>query len=121
VSRDRLATLLIFVAVVSVGASATHALHLPDLLGEMHAHHVAMAWGPTVPAFAEAESAVDEVWCAVEGFLPMTALLVIAALASFVPLWLAAQPRMPWSPSVRTRPPPLRGSRLRAALQVFRN
>jgi hypothetical protein len=122
----RVVAVLLVVAAVAVVASATHAPHLPELLGGMHApapteHGVMASPVDAAPSFARPDTAVQEVWCAVIALTPSTAQSPIPHTAAAIVLSLVLLAQPAWSPGSRTRPPSLRGARLRATLQVFRN
>jgi hypothetical protein len=111
----------------AVAASGTHALHLPELFGAMHASELAqhddVMATPMVatPAAAAADAAVHEMWCAVVALPPVTIKALVLQTAAALLFSLALGAQAAWSPGSRTKPPPLLGTRLRATLQVFRN
>ena len=118
------------VVTLTVVVRATHLPHLPELLLGVHTSSegvsvlrsgsglamVAPAWEATRAPFAE-------VWCAVEDLVPARPAVIgwlLALCAVVLPVLVAT--RAPATGAVpRTQPPPVRGARLRAMLQVLRN
>ena len=93
------------------------------LLGGMHAtahdrSATSVADPLSGPRLASADMALDEVWCAVVGLAPPTPhplVLQVAVTALVAGTLLLAAQRV-WPPDSRTKPPPLVGTRLGAAL-----
>ena len=121
---------LLAVVALAVLATATHLPHLPGLLpGLQSSSHGASALvcgsdgSMDRPEWAATSASSEEVWCSVEGVLPAAphAVLGLLAAGAVVLAVLAATHLARTAAAARTKPPPLVGARLRAALQVYRN
>ena len=112
---------VLLLAGLAVVASATHAPHLPELLLGLHGAAGMAERGVRSVVVEQADTSADELWCSVMALPPVTrqALPMLAAASTLLAAIRAARPVS--STRNRTKPPPLVGGRLRAALQVFLN
>ena len=110
--------------VVAVAESATHLLHLADLLPNAH-QAAAMSptdrMDPSLVRLAAAEVGSEHPYCSVEGLPPPSANALPLNVAFCAPGRLQLKQSQAWVYAPRPQPPPMRGARLRATLQVYRN
>ena len=112
------------VVVIAVVASATHLLHLPDVLP--NAHKAAGmsridSMDPSLVGLRGTEVSSEHPYCSVEGLLPPSATALPLSGAFCAPSRLQLEQSEAWVYALRPQPPPMLGARLRATLQVYRN